>query len=260
MESDYFNGFKWALPKSFADAISKCLFEVGDVIYDTPKAYYLPWIEAKNIIKNSIQIKSISAINISLDEKNNESAFFENWDTEVIFDFYYYPSLEKTEIKTTQGRLYSFLWKGDDKYIFSKNSPVEKPIMLKSVFKKNVEYKLEISKKFNSNFDFIFYYPFDVAIESSNEKSQKIISSFKRNSDSITFNMKSYSPQDLNLKSHFSFCPTIEFIVFEIYGSSIIINEALKNALYKPSKNKKSDKEYFRLKSHGMLLQNNLFK
>lgn len=256
MESDYFNGFKWALPKSFADALSNCLFEVGDIIYDNRKAYSLPWGEAKNIINNSIQIKSISAINIYSDENINESTFFDNWDSEVVFDYYDYPSMKKREIKTTQGRLYSFLWKGDEKYIFSSITPVEKPTMLKAVFKKNIDYKLEISNQSNPDCNFIFYFPVDTANQSGNEKSQKIIRAFKRNIDLITYNMKSYSPQILKLKSSITFCPTIEFIVFEIYSSSEIINDALKSALYTPSKNKKSDKEYFRLKSHGVLLQN----
>jgi len=257
MESDYFNGFKWALPKSFADALSKCLFEIGDVIYDTPKAYSLPWNDAKNILKNSIQIKSISAVNIFLDDKNNESAFFENWDSEVVFDFYYYPSLEKKEIKSIQGRLYSFLWKGDVRYLLTKNSPLEKPIMLKKVFKNNPEYQFDISKKVNTKSDFIFYFPIDVTTESYKEKTQKIIRSFNHNKNSITYKLKSYTPQALNLNLAMSFCPTIEFMVFEINGSSTVINDTLKNALYIPSKNKKSDKEYFRLKSHGVLVKNN---
>jgi len=256
MESDYFIGFKWALPKSFADALSKCLFEVGDVIYDNPQAYALSWGEAKNHINNSIQIKSISAINILLEDKNNESVFLENWDSEVVFDFYSYPSLSKKEIKSTQGRLYSFLWKGDEQYILTNTSHVEKPIMLKKVFKNNSDYQSEITKKVNSKSDFIFYFPIDVATESYNEKTQKIIRSFKHNCNSITYNLKSYTPQELNLNLSIAFCPTIQFIVFEINGSSIVINEALKSALYTPSKNKKSDKEYFRLKSHGILLQN----
>ncbi len=257
MESNYFKGFKWALPKSFSDALSKCLFEVGDVIYDTSEAYSVPWDEAKKIIKNSIQIKSIFAINILSDEKNNESSFFENWNSEVVFDLFYYPNMNKKEIKTTQGRLYSFLWKGNDEFIFFKNSFVEKPIMLKSVFKNNDKYQLEILKKSNPNYDFIFYFPVDVSNESYDEKYRKIISSFKRNSDSIKFDIKHYAPEQLNLKYSLSFCPTIEFIVFELSGSQIKINEALKNALYKPSRNKKTDKEYFRLKSHGILVRNN---
>jgi hypothetical protein len=256
MVSDYYYGFKWSLPKAFADALSKCLFEVGDIIYDTPKAYSLSWSESKNIIKHSIQIKSISASNIDLEEKSNESTFSENWNSEVVFDFYDYPFLSKIEIKTTQGSLYSFLWKGDDKYIFSNNTPVEKPIMLKAVSKKNVDYKMEISNRSDPNCNYVFYFPVDTSNQSYNEKSQKIISSFKRNADLISFHMESYSPQNLKIKSSLTFCPTIEFIVFEIYGSSEAINEALKNALYIPSKNKKSDKEYFRLKAHGVLLQN----
>lgn len=51
MDEDYFLGFKWALPKSFKDALAKCFFNVGDIIYDTPKAYSLSWGEALNHIK-----------------------------------------------------------------------------------------------------------------------------------------------------------------------------------------------------------------
>ncbi|MFA6977844.1 MAG: hypothetical protein WC209_00870 [Ignavibacteriaceae bacterium] len=255
MVSEYFDGFNWALPKAFAEALSKCLFEVGDIIYDTQKAYSIPWNEAKKVVKHSIQIKSISSPNLYLEEKNNESIFNENWDSEVVFDYYDYHSLNKIEISTTQGRLYSLLWKGNEEYILSANIPATKPCMLKSVFKKIADYKLEISKLSDPNCEYLFYFPVDVANQTFNEKSKKIIKSFKSNVDLISYRIKSYSPQNLNSNTSLTLCPTLKFIVFEISGSSESINEALKKALYIQSKNKKSEKEYFRLKAHGALFR-----
>lgn len=255
MDENYFLGFKWSLPKSFTDALLKCFFNVGDIIYDTPKAYSLIWGEALKHIKNSIQIKSVSNLSITSDYKNIESVFLENWDSEVMFDFYSYPTLEKKEIKSTQGRLYLFLWKGDENFIFNKNLIAEKPIMLKTVFKDISKYQYKIIQKVRNESDFIFYFPVNVVNAVSTQKIKKIIRSFKRNSSTIKFNLKFFYPKELKVESADLFCPTIIFYVFEIIGTENIIKEALKSALYNPSKDKLSDKDRFKLSKHGKLIK-----
>jgi len=40
---DYFDGFSWALPNAFADALALCRFEQGDMLYDTRRAYEGEW-------------------------------------------------------------------------------------------------------------------------------------------------------------------------------------------------------------------------
>ena len=83
MGKEFFEGFKWALPLAFADALSKCQFVVGDIIYDNVKAYSVEWGEAKNILKHSIQVKSINSVITENNEVNNESVFYENWNSEI---------------------------------------------------------------------------------------------------------------------------------------------------------------------------------
>lgn len=254
MIKDFFDGFKWNLPKAFADALAKCLFEVGDVIYDNPKAYSINWSNAKFILKHSIQVKSISSSNTTQNESNYESVFFDNWNSEITIDFFSYPLMEKIELTTTQGRLYSFLWKGDEEYILTKNKFIEKSLLLKSVSKNIMKYTPELLKSTNSDYDYLFIFSVNIANQFYNEKLQKIKSSFNNKSEFISYRVQTYSPSDIGNNSLLNICPTIRFNVFEINGTFDIINESLKNALYVPSKNKKSDKEYFRLKAHGVLL------
>ena len=255
MKEEFFDGFKWALPKAFSDALSKCLFNVGDVIYDNPKAYSINWGEVKNILKHSIQVKSISASITEEDEKNNESVFSDNWDSKITFDFFSFPSMVKNEITTTQGALYSFLWKGEKDFIFNKIISFGKPILQKAIFKNLTDYVPELENISSSDCDYLFIYPVNIANQFYNEKSLKIINSFKNKSEVISYSIKFYSPSEIEHNLSSNICPTIRFNVFEIIGNIETINEALKNALYVPSKNKKSDKEYFRLKSHGALIK-----
>lgn len=172
-----------------------------------------------------------------------------------MFDYYSYPNLEKKEIKSTQGRLYLFLWKGEETLIFNKNLIAEKPIMLKTAFKDISKYRYNIIQKVRNESDFIFYLPVNIVNAVSTQKTQKIITSFKRNSNSIKFNLKLFYPKDLEIESADLFCPTIIFYVFEIIGTENIIYEALKSALYNPSKDKLSDKDRFKLSKHGMLIK-----
>lgn len=60
MESGISN-FKWFLPRAFNDAIYKCKFEQGDILYPSYKGYF-KWEDAKHNITQFIQVKSTSGL------------------------------------------------------------------------------------------------------------------------------------------------------------------------------------------------------
>lgn len=254
MKENYFSEFKWALPISFSDALLKCLFNVGDILYDNKKAYELNWGDALLYLDNSIQVKSISSIVYEGIEVNPDSTFYENWETEITFDLISYPSMKVDKIVTTQGSLYSFLWKGDKDFIFNKFRNISKPLLIKSITKNISKYIPKILQN-SKNSDYLFIYPINIANQFYFEKERKIEKAFKSYDKTISFVLKKYPPSIFDKYLADQICPTIRFNVFEINGSETIIHSALKEALYIPSKNKKSDKEYFRLKSHGTLIQ-----
>lgn len=56
----------WAMciPDCFKDSLKTRTFAVGDVFYDTPKAYAGTWAEALHHIQFSIQIQSFNAVGV----------------------------------------------------------------------------------------------------------------------------------------------------------------------------------------------------
>jgi hypothetical protein len=62
------------------------------------------------------------------------------------------------------------------------------------------------------------------------------------------------SPTKAGLEAETDFAPTVSIACFAVQKGSINdVEGALKQALYNPSKNKKTDKEQFRISAHGHL-------
>jgi hypothetical protein len=252
---EYFDGFKWCLLKSFSEPLSKCRFEQGDIIYDTFLAYSLSWGEAREKIKNSIQIKFPLSTSSAKTTETDETIFKSNWNSEVIFDLFYYPTLEKKEIKTTQGNLYIALWKGDLSFVLDSDVFTESPLLLKDISQLPEIIQLFLPQIVSNGYEYLFFFPIDETSSISKEKASKIEKAFK--SDKILFKCNLVSPTQLKLPNVASICPTVKIAIYEINGNYKQINTSLKKALYVPSKTKKTEKEVFRLKTHGTFLKEN---
>ena len=113
---EFIPGFKWALPKAFSDAVFGCRFEEGDMLYQTSSAYKTDW--SKKELDYFIQVAFPSR---GGSKTTGEAAVFEkNWNSEVRLDVYKnHEKISIGQIRTTQGRLYSTLWKGDIDLILS---------------------------------------------------------------------------------------------------------------------------------------------
>ncbi|MBM3888487.1 MAG: hypothetical protein FJ388_05100 [Verrucomicrobia bacterium] len=57
----YASGWRMCVPECFRNALEKGTFAVGDVFYDTAKAYELPWGDALKHIGTCMQIAQASA-------------------------------------------------------------------------------------------------------------------------------------------------------------------------------------------------------
>jgi len=118
---EYLPGFKWAVPKAFSDAILSCCFEEGDVLYDTSLAYEGSWEEAKDKIEYHLQVKYPARRNSQ--NSSQGSVFESNWESEVRLELYKnHSKVSVGQIHTTQGRLYSSLWRGDVNLLLDKDS------------------------------------------------------------------------------------------------------------------------------------------
>lgn len=251
--SEYFGQFKWALPLAFSDPLSKCRFERGDMLYDSKKAYQLSWGEAIKNIRYSIQVKFPSTVESSSQVENFDLVFKNNWNSEIEFELVNYENETKKTIRTTQGNLYSFLWTGKIKFIEDTSLIPTIPKLLKDVMKELKSSEADIVKTISHNRNHIFYFPFDLTNSLSKYKVTKIKNVFDDKSILISYEYYEKYPKEI-FESSDEYLPTLKYAIFKISGDIDEINLALKEALYVPSKKKKSQKEMFRLKTHGNLI------
>lgn len=134
---ELFTGFAWAVPRAFASAVAACRFEQGDVLYDDPIAYAgcgdagcgndadatsgeapgrdvgLRWGDTVRRLGHAVQILDPprSARNAPADAVGNR--FDANWNSPVTYELCDFRARTTTSSRTTQGRLFTCLWRGD---------------------------------------------------------------------------------------------------------------------------------------------------
>ena len=155
-----YSELRWYMPPSFKDCLAKCRFEQGVVIFkDKPVGE--KWEEEMKNIDYCIQIKfPPSAIGA-------DSAMLSHWNSEVIFERFFPKTKEKETVKTTQGRLFSFLWKDDPEILHDTEDlppPLHK-ISLKSINKNFIRTKIPVG---SVGFAFIYNPVNDILIDRLN--------------------------------------------------------------------------------------------
>ena len=237
---EFFSGFSWAIPTAFADAVFQCRFEEGDVLYDSKEAYD-DWGKAKEQITNSIQIRHPSKVVASL-SSNEKSVLSRNWDTEVRLDLYENANkVGQGQIHTTQGRLFTLLWKGDLN-VLDTNTVNPKPPVIASQLKNALK---EVAKKALKIADssLIFAMVYDSASSLLREKYKDLINQLGHQPTHLM-------PEKAGLKDWKKISPTIEIVLFPSKNKSREkFGEELKKVLYKPTK--ESTKDNFSIKRHG---------
>jgi len=251
--NEFFDGFSWAIPTAFAEPLAACRFEQGDVLYDTRRAYEGPWGEALPHIRYSIQVKSPLRGPATKTEKEEESVFTDNWNQAVVFAFTEHKKNEMRETKTTQGRLYTLLWKGDlsslDEDVPAPPVPALAMQILRDLPKAMDHLRTAMFKGAGKRT--VFLMPYDRTRQLLRGKLREVQTSlvdFKTRFDFI-------QPEEAGLTADAGFAPTVSIACFCIEGATeSLVEKAVKKALYKPAKEKKTSAERFRITAHGHLL------
>ncbi len=246
----FFSGFTWAIPKFFADPLSTCRFEQGDLLYDKAEAYGLPWSQAQSKIGYAIQILEPSRGVATKSSGQDNSAFADNWQQKAVFELFDLRAGESKTLTTTQGRLFSLLWHGDQNILTEKNPPTvpSLAIDLKKILP-------ELTNKFQTellpNPNLIsFLMPCDVAAGLYYDKFLKVKKILESNFQA-TLQLVAANTLGLDAK----FLPTVHVARFEIQGASrSAVEEALQSVLYKPGPSRKTSAVRFRLSAHGVLI------
>ena len=242
----FFSNFAWAVPLAFTDALATCRFEEGDVLYDTPKAYRDDWSEAVKHISLSLQVR-YPARATGVEKEEERSIIEKNWNSEIHFDLYDHQEKKKTAIQTTQGRLYTVLWKGDISLFNRDSNDPPIPRGFKEVTKRLPEVKEKaISYKL---FGPVFVMARDLSNRTSVQKYEKINQELlKYLSDKVRI----LEPKRAGLNNWEVLAPTIDIAFFPTSNIEHEELEALvKKVFYMPTKGAKRDG--YRLNNHGAI-------
>lgn len=251
--ADFFDGFAWAVHKAFSEPLASCRFEQGDTLYDTSEAYEGRWDDALHRIRFSVQVQSPSRGSTSKTQKDDDSMFASNWRQPLTLKLTEYPLRETRMIATTQGRLYSTLWKGDLRQL---EDGIPEPSIPKL--------PKEALKELPATMDFfvdqhgeglqhpvLFIMPFDETRDILRAKHDKV-----RNSLAQEFHphIVLVPPKEAGLPKAEDYIPTLKIACFLMdTPNQEAVYTRLKAALYTPSKEKTTAVERFRLKVHGYL-------
>jgi hypothetical protein len=246
---DFFPNFKWAVPHAFGDALAVCRFEQGDILYDTPLAYQGTWGESEKHINYSIQINHPPRSLASKVDTEMESAFASNWRSKVVFELYNHKDKSSKVVETTQGNLYRMLWNGNLELNGEDEvSPPRQAMQLLEELPVLDKWICKIPKYQGHNGGY-FLLPFDKTSKILNEKHRKLLAHL--GSHLVSHELISMK----HIKISAEYVPTSEFAIFLISNTSSEgeVIEAIKKAFYRPAKDSKSGKDFFKVKSHGLL-------
>ncbi len=242
----FFSSFNWAVPFAFSDAINLCRFEEGDTLYDTPLAYDECWDAACDEIGYALQVRHPARSSSA--SKGAGGVFEKNWSSKVRVDLY--KNLKKVDsITSTQGRLFSALWRGDLGFLEASINP-SLPIRLKQIMPMLKKSPKDLTKHANGYLTFVL--PRDISNPVSKLKYQKINSAlapYLQSKEPIIL-----LPKDAGLPNYEAISPTIDIALFPVkLNSKAELPELIKSAVYVPSLNAK--KSIFKVARHGVIIE-----
>ena len=247
---EFFTGFQWAVPKAFSDAVALCQFEEGDMLYDTKVAYDDDWSKAKKAIEYSLQVRHpIRASGGISGKKFGNGVFKNNWFSEIRIDFYKnHKLIGEEQILSTQGRLYTALWKGDMSILKNTQQDPLIPLTLQDVTKK-LENASPKAKELSIGPP-VFVMARDLSNPVSRDKYSNVLSKLKGHLHNST---KILTPEEAGIIPFENIAPTVDIVFFPMDGiTANELHDFVKSAVYIPSK--KAKKDMFRISAHGIIV------
>ncbi len=246
----FFEGFEWAVPGSFADPLSNCRFEQGDLLYDRPEAYLESWSQVRDREGFAIQVLEPSRGVAAKSGSQDHSAFADSWGQKVVFDWYNLKTGESRIITTSQGRLYRFLWRGNQS-ILEDETTLDIPLQAVDLKKFLPQVTSRFQNELLPNPNIIrFLLPIDGAAGLYHEKFLKVQKALESHFQTTT---ERVSANNLGLDREF--LPTVQVACFEIQEATRqAVEETLQNVLYNPGASRKTEAVRFRLSAHGVLV------
>ncbi len=246
---EFISGFQWAMPMAFADSLGKARFVEGDIFYDDSVAYTADWRTAAPAIKHTIQVRAPTRSSDTIDQSVRD-VFTRNWDSEVRIElFSHLKKVETAQIWTTQGRLYTTLWKGHLDVLFTERTPSPSQPVTAHQTSKDIEQLIRVAQ-IQAPGQTTFVMVRDICNSISRDKFQKISTKLRPHMSQPPIVI---TPHDGKLSNWELIAPTVNIAVFPTTGiDRSQLEELVKQAVYVPGKDAK--KSMFRLNSHGLIV------
>ena len=110
---EFLPGFAWPVPRAFASAVSVCRFEQGDVLFDAADAYRARKAGRKRVVRFHVQVLDPPRTARSAPVEAEGNRFAANWSSPVTCEVGDRQESTTQVVKSTQGRLFTCLWRGD---------------------------------------------------------------------------------------------------------------------------------------------------
>jgi len=105
-------GFAWPLPRAYSGPVSACRFEQGDVLFDDASGYE-DWTSDRRRPATIVQVLDPPRSARASSGDADGGRFRSNWSLPVTVDLHDESGDPPRRIITTQGRLFTCLWRGD---------------------------------------------------------------------------------------------------------------------------------------------------
>ena len=249
---NFFPGFEWAIPSAFADALGACQFSRGDMLYSSSIAYREWNKEFYEMARGLYAIKILSPE--AKPAPPSPSLFGSNWNTQAEVEVYKIGEQEGAKcFMTTQGRIYSLLWRGNRSILDAATPapllPHQAGYLLNALGDiKSAIFPLIMGKV--SDARYFFALPHDVCSQLLEGKYQKLVYGLQRTHNVSVMDV---SVATLPVPEASRIAPTVSLKLFVFrHDDESAIRESLKGLLYIQAVDKKSKTDKFRLNAHGL--------
>ncbi|MBM4397583.1 MAG: hypothetical protein FJ087_18085 [Deltaproteobacteria bacterium] len=246
-------GFAWAVTRGFRAPLGACRFEEGDLLYDSPRGYELPWSEARSCVRFAMQVLSPSRAPTTRSDRDEASVFQDNWRQAAVQSLAEFPGGQATQVMTTQGRIYTTLWRGDPACLSASSAEPPLPRLardLKPHLSAAAVWFRENHGRVDSRSS-VFATAFDETSDLLDNKARRVGMGLHQ---AFGAHRLEATPAALGTPNAEAFVPTAKVVAFILAAPKTAIESVLKELLYAPSRERGTGDDRFRLEAHGSLL------
>lgn len=264
-ELQLYSGFAWAVPQAFGAALHACRFEQGDVLYSDAAAYD----ESKRGKPPSgyhIQVLDPPRTSRAVSAEGEGQRFFSNWESPVRFEWMDYRKKTSEQRKSSQGGLFTCLWRGDlDALDESRQQELVRPKLLRDLqacvadSTAAIVDQLGQSKRTPGQKNSaaprgrLFVIAIDLASDASRAKVQSIARPLEAK---FEIGLREFLPADLELTESAHFHPALRLLGITIATEDDSqIEGVLRDILYAGGKAAGKEGGRFQLTRHGSLVE-----